>query len=58
MSNMISELADAGHVLKDEQQVRAVIHSLPNSWDHMKVQLNHNENIKAFDDAKRNLELK
>ena len=55
---MISELADAGRVLKDEQQVRAVIHSLPNSWEHMKVQLNHNENIKAFDDAKRNLELK
>ena len=55
---MISKLADAGHVLIDEQQVRAVIRSLPNSWEYMKVQLNHNENIKAFDDAKRNLKLK
>ena len=28
MSNMISELKDAGHTLTDEQQVQAVIHSL------------------------------
>jgi uncharacterized protein YjiS (DUF1127 family) len=29
MSNMISELKDAGHILIDEQQVQAVIRSLP-----------------------------
>ena len=31
MSNMISELKDSGHTLIDEQQVQAVIRSLPNN---------------------------
>ena len=31
MSNMISELNDAGHVLTEEQKIQAVIRSLPNS---------------------------
>ena len=31
MSNMISELKDAGHTLTDEQQVQVVIRSLPNN---------------------------
>jgi gag-polypeptide of LTR copia-type len=31
MSNMISELKDAGHILTDEQQVQAVICSLPHT---------------------------
>ncbi|MBW0583023.1 hypothetical protein O181_122738 [Austropuccinia psidii MF-1] len=57
MSNMINELKDAGHVLTDEQQVQAVIRSLPQSWEHMKVHLTHNENIKTFEDAMRHLEL-
>ncbi|XP_028768008.1 tetraketide alpha-pyrone reductase 1-like [Neltuma alba] len=36
MANMIRELKEAGHVLSDEQQVQAVIRSLPASWEHMK----------------------
>ncbi|KAK2985898.1 hypothetical protein RJ640_001829 [Escallonia rubra] len=32
MSNIMGKLRDAGHVLTDEQQVRAVIRSLPASW--------------------------
>ncbi|XP_070056487.1 uncharacterized protein [Nicotiana tomentosiformis] len=31
MANMIEELKDAGHVLTDEQQIQAVIRSLPSS---------------------------
>ena len=54
---MISELKDAGHILSDEQQVQAVIRSLPHSWEHMKVNLTHNENVKTFEDAMRHLEL-
>ncbi|XP_031250319.1 uncharacterized protein LOC116108189 [Pistacia vera] len=34
LSNMISKLRDAGHVLTDEQQVQAVIRSLPHNWEH------------------------
>jgi hypothetical protein len=55
MSNMINELRDAGHVLTDEQQVQAVIRSLPNSWEQMKVHLTHDENIRTFQDAMRHL---
>ncbi|KAK2990376.1 LOW QUALITY PROTEIN: hypothetical protein RJ640_014137 [Escallonia rubra] len=50
MSNMIGKLRDAGHALKDEQQVRAVIRSLPASWANMKQILTHTENIKNFSD--------
>ncbi|XP_071725008.1 uncharacterized protein [Rutidosis leptorrhynchoides] len=57
MSNMINELKDASHVLTNEQQVQAVIRSLPQSWEHMKVHLTHNENIKTFKDAVHHLEL-
>jgi gag-polypeptide of LTR copia-type len=57
MSNMISELKDAGHILTDEQQVQAVIRSLPYIWEHMKVNLTHNERIKTLNDAVRHLEL-
>jgi gag-polypeptide of LTR copia-type/Domain of unknown function (DUF4219) len=46
MSNMISELNDADHILTDEQQVQAVIRSLPYTWEHMKVNLTHNEGLK------------
>ncbi|KAK2990809.1 hypothetical protein RJ640_008949 [Escallonia rubra] len=48
MSNMIGKLRDAGHALTDEQQVRAVIRSLPTSWANMKQILTHSENIKNF----------
>ena len=51
MSNMISELNEAGHILTDEQQVQAVIRSLPHNWEHMKVHLTHNESIKTLNDA-------
>ena len=50
MSNMISELRVAGHDMTDEQQVQVVILSLPSNWEHMLVNLTHNDNIKTFDD--------
>ncbi|ESQ38716.1 hypothetical protein EUTSA_v10029402mg, partial [Eutrema salsugineum] len=36
MSNMIRELKNAGQIMSNEQQVQAVLRSLPESWDHMK----------------------
>ena len=57
MSNMISELRVAGHDMTDEQQVQSVIRSLPSNWEHMRVNLTHNENIKTFDDVARHVEL-
>ncbi|KAK2985056.1 hypothetical protein RJ640_016976 [Escallonia rubra] len=55
MSNMIGKLRDAGHALTDEQQVRAVIRSLPASWANMKQILTHNENIKNFSDVSQHV---
>ena len=57
MSNMISELKGAGHELTDEQQVQAIIHSLPNAWDVLKINLTYNDNIKTFNDVARPVEL-
>ena len=57
MSDMIMELKSVGHALTDEQQVHAVIRSLPHSWEHMKVNMTHNENIKTFVDIARHLKL-
>ena len=57
MSNMISELRGAGHEMTDEQQVQAVIRSLPSNWEHIRVNLTHNDNIKTFDDVARHVEL-
>ena len=57
MSNMISELKDAGHTLIDEQEVQVVICSLPNNWENMKMHLTQNEIIKTLEDAMRHLEL-
>ena len=51
MSNMISELKGVGHELTDEQQVQAVIRSLPNAWEYLKINLTHNDNIKTLDDV-------
>ncbi|KAL1219683.1 Retrovirus-related Pol polyprotein from transposon TNT 1-94 [Cardamine amara subsp. amara] len=57
MSNMIRELKTAGKIMSDEQQVQAVLRSLPESWDHMKIQMTHNDNVKTFEDISRDLEL-
>ena len=57
ISNMINELRAVGHDMIDEQQVQVVIHSLPSSWKHIRVNLTHNDNIKTFDDVARHVEL-
>ncbi|XP_070049220.1 uncharacterized protein [Nicotiana tomentosiformis] len=57
MSNMIAQLKSTGHVLSDEQQVQAVIRFLPNNWEHLKVNLTHNDNIKTFADVAHHVEL-
>jgi hypothetical protein len=57
MSTMIRELKTAGNNLTDEQQVQAVIRSLPSSWETMSQNMTHNEYIKSFDDVARHLEL-
>ena len=57
MSNMISELKGAGHKLTDEQQVQVVICSLPQAWEHLRINLTHNDNIKTFDDVARHVKL-
>ncbi|CAN6482755.1 unnamed protein product [Victoria cruziana] len=57
MSNMIRKLNSAGHMMTDEQQVQTVISSLPHSWEHMKINMTHNESIRTFDDIARHLEL-
>ena len=51
MSSMIRELKSTGNNLTDEQQVQAMIRSLPSSWETMCQNLTHNENIKTFDDV-------
>ena len=40
MSNMIRELKSLGHNISDEQQVQAVIRSLPASWKDIKIHMN------------------
>ena len=57
MSNMIRELNYVGHTLTDEQQIQAVIRSLPNSWENMKINMTHNDNMKTFDDISRHVKL-
>ena len=57
MKRMIRELKTSGHILTDEQQVEEVIRSLPKSWDHMVVNMTHNESVKTFEDIVRHLEL-
>ncbi|XP_026419768.1 uncharacterized protein LOC113315726 [Papaver somniferum] len=57
MSSMIRDLKSFGNVLTDEQQVLAVIRSLPDSWVHLKQILTHNEGIKHFSDISRHVEL-
>ncbi|GAV83070.1 UBN2_2 domain-containing protein [Cephalotus follicularis] len=57
MSTMIRDLKNAKVALSDEQQVQAVIRSLPVSWVNMRQILIHNENIKNFADISRHVEL-
>ena len=57
MSNMIGELMAAGHDMTDEQEVPVLIRSLPSSWEHICVNLTHNDNIKTFDDVAHHVEL-
>ena len=45
MSAMVLELKAVGNNLTDEQQIQAVIHSLPDSWEQMKPNMTHNESI-------------
>ena len=40
-----------------EQQIQAGIRSLPDTWEHMRHNMAHNENIKTFNDPSRHLEL-
>ncbi|KAJ9687235.1 hypothetical protein PVL29_015912 [Vitis rotundifolia] len=54
---MIRELKASRHVFIDEQQVEIVIRSLPKSWEHMMVNMIHNERVNTFDDIVRHLEL-
>ena len=57
MSNMMSELKEVGHALTNEQQVQAIIRSLPHSWEYIKVHLTQNTEIRTFDDVVRHLKL-
>lgn len=57
MANMIQEFKSGGTQLSDEQQILVVVRSLPDNWEHMRINMTHNENIKTFDDIRRHLEL-
>ena len=54
---MIKELKTSRHVFIDEQQVEAVIKSLPKSCEHMVVNMTHDKSVKTFDDIVCHLEL-
>nr|XP_009782484.1 PREDICTED: uncharacterized protein LOC104231227 [Nicotiana sylvestris]XP_016458880.1 PREDICTED: uncharacterized protein LOC107782512 [Nicotiana tabacum] len=54
---MIVQLKSVGHALSDEQQVQAVIRSLSNNWEYLKVNLTHNDSIKIFADVVRHVKL-
>ena len=58
MSVMVRELKAVGNNLTDEQQIQAVIRSLPNSWEQMKLNMTHNESTQMLKDLSRHLELK
>ena len=48
MKRMIRELKTSGHVFTDEQQVKTIIRSLPKSWEHMMVNITHNERVNTL----------
>lgn len=58
MANMIRELKEVGLILSYEQEVQAVIILLPNSWEHIKVNLIQNENIITFNNVAKHLKMK
>ena len=51
MSDKISELRGIGHELTNEQQVQVVIRYLPSAWEHLCINLTHNDSIKTFDEV-------
>jgi hypothetical protein len=57
MSAMVRELKATGNNLTDEQQIQAVIRSLPDSWEQMKLNMTHNESIQTLKDLSRHLKL-
>ena len=58
MSSMFRDMKAAGNDLTDEQQVLAILRSLPDpTWVHVKLVLTHNEGIKNFDDVSHHLEV-
>ena len=57
MLAMVRELKAAGNNLTDEQQIQAVIRSLPDSWEQMKLNMTHNESIQTLEDLSCHLEL-
>ena len=57
MKRMIRELKTFGHIFTDEQQVEAVIKSLPKNCEHMVVNMTHDKSVKTFDDIVCHLEL-
>ena len=57
MSNMINELKVVRYEKTHKQQVLAVIYFFPCKWEHMRINLTHNDNIKIFDDVARHVEL-
>lgn len=57
MSNIITQFKSAGYVILDKKQVEAVILSLPINWEHLKVRLTYNDNIKTFYNVSRHVEL-
>ena len=57
MKRMIRKLKTSGHVFTDEQQVEAVIKSLPKSCEHMVVNMTHDKSVKTFNGIVCHLEL-
>ena len=57
MSSMIQKLKSIGNKFIDEQEVQAVICSVPSLWETMCQNMTHNENIKTFNDIAHHLEL-
>ena len=56
---MIRDMKAAGCELTDEQQILAVLRSLPEPfWGQVKLVLTHNEGIKTFENISYHLELK
>ena len=56
MTNMLTELQEAGQVLTESQKIHAIFRSLPDSWEPMRMQLAHSENINTVDAVRRHIE--